>query len=318
MFSRKRAANRLSLKDYRDKIKLIHAEYGENSEKPPLEPPLKKRKESFNDYVEMQSGVNDASSNNYNDSNNSFNDYVEIQSDVNDASSNNSNVINQNKIMQVAEFIEELNVLLKSGITIGEKNIPVEIMCFICDLPARAFIKGTKGHTGFNSCERCVVHGYKKGSVIFPVDESNKRSDNSFRMQVDPDHHHKVSLLTLITSHVDMIQDFVLDFMHLGSLAIMKRLLTEYWMKPEKIGLKKEQILRISQRLVNISDQIPVEFERTTRSLAQVKRFAVLDIIYLNLFFFLFLILFVIMVLFTLTPQTVCHYFFISFNGFFV
>uniref|UniRef100_A0ABD2XJY6 Transposase domain-containing protein n=1 Tax=Trichogramma kaykai TaxID=54128 RepID=A0ABD2XJY6_9HYME len=169
-----------------------------------------------------------------------------------------------------SQFVQELNILLKSGITIKEKLIPVELMCFICDMPARAMIKCTKGHTGFEACERCTVHEYKDGSTIYPVDQCIKRSDESFRKQVYPHHHNSTSPLTHITLPVDMIKDFVLDFMHLGSLGIMKKLLVEYWMKPKKVGLPRQEILRISQRLVNLSCQIPEEFQRTTRSLGDV------------------------------------------------
>lgn len=40
------------------------------------------------------------------------------------------------------DFINEIQVLLKDGLTIREKIITVAIRCFICDSPARAYIKG--------------------------------------------------------------------------------------------------------------------------------------------------------------------------------
>lgn len=40
------------------------------------------------------------------------------------------------------QFITELNVVLVEGITVKNKHFDVRIKCFICDSPARAFIKG--------------------------------------------------------------------------------------------------------------------------------------------------------------------------------
>lgn len=55
--------------------------------------------------------------------------------------------------------------------------------------------------------------------------------------------------------------------MHLIDLGIVKKLLMVLWMPGHKTSLNKTQISRISQRLMNFSKQIPVEFQRITRSL---------------------------------------------------
>ena len=57
------------------------------------------------------------------------------------------------------DFIEELNNLLKNGIVINGHHFNVEVMCLICDRPARSFIKCIKGHGGYFACERCDVKG---------------------------------------------------------------------------------------------------------------------------------------------------------------
>lgn len=38
-------------------------------------------------------------------------------------------------------FVEELIVLLETGIKITDHQINISVRCFICDSPARAFIK---------------------------------------------------------------------------------------------------------------------------------------------------------------------------------
>lgn len=42
----------------------------------------------------------------------------------------------------LAQFVEELNQLLRTGIKINNYTIRIKIKCFICDTPARAYIKG--------------------------------------------------------------------------------------------------------------------------------------------------------------------------------
>ena len=65
-----------------------------------------------------------------------------------------------------------------------------------------------------------------------------------------------------------MINDFVIDSMHLFYLVIMKRLLREYWTEtgsPTK--LSNSNMKKLSERLKYLSTKILVEFQRTTRSL---------------------------------------------------
>lgn len=81
-------------------------------------------------------------------------------------------------------------------------------MCFICDTPARAFVKQTKGHTGFYACERCTVKGYRIGRrTVFPLDEGEHRTDSSFRNQENKPHHHpqKTPLTDIDSSYLDLI-----------------------------------------------------------------------------------------------------------------
>ena len=56
------------------------------------------------------------------------------------------------------DFVEECAKLIEEGVKIGNTIYKVEISAFVCDTPARAFVKCTKGHSGFYSCERCEVN----------------------------------------------------------------------------------------------------------------------------------------------------------------
>lgn len=50
------------------------------------------------------------------------------------------------------EFIEEAKKLLDDGFTFRGKRIRFRIVLYICDAPARSFLKCIKSHTGFFGC----------------------------------------------------------------------------------------------------------------------------------------------------------------------
>ncbi|XP_033213649.1 uncharacterized protein LOC117170728 [Belonocnema kinseyi] len=92
------------------------------------------------------------------------------------------------------DFTTEVNRLQANGVTIMEQRFNVRIHWFICDTPARAFIKGTKGHTGFYACERCEIRGFKEDRVPqFSRIHCPERTDESFRRRSQQRHHNPKS-----------------------------------------------------------------------------------------------------------------------------
>lgn len=65
------------------------------------------------------------------------------------------------------DFMEEINQLFAEGIIINGHRFEVEVHFFICDTPARSFLKDVKGHGGFWACERCEIKGERvnRGTV---------------------------------------------------------------------------------------------------------------------------------------------------------
>ena len=101
----------------------------------------------------------------------------------------------------------------------------IELMCFICDTPARAFVKCTKGHTGYYACEGCVITGVRfMGRTIYPLLNCEMRSDASFRKMENADHHKQETPLLAVQS-LDLTKDIVIDSMHLILLGETKKLL---------------------------------------------------------------------------------------------
>jgi len=87
------------------------------------------------------------------------------------------------------DFVTELRDLIQNGMIISGKHYTFNIHSFVCDAPARAFIKGIKGHSGYNACEKCVQVGEYHGKVIFPVMDAPLRTDAAFDARADEDHH---------------------------------------------------------------------------------------------------------------------------------
>ncbi|KAJ8669523.1 hypothetical protein QAD02_000782 [Eretmocerus hayati] len=173
----------------------------------------------------------------------------------------------------VEEFVIDLNHLLSEGLTVEEVHVQVKCHCFICDRPARAFLKKINGHTGFFSCERCFIAGLKpRGTTIFPYEECALRTMLSFLLKVNSHHHKGTSPLLAIKPDppderpLDLVKLFILDFMHLGPLTNMKNLLL-YWTTESGLKIPQQDIDKICKRLKNISKQIPEEFQRSTKSL---------------------------------------------------
>ena len=92
---------------------------------------------------------------------------------------------------------------------------------------------------------------------------ADKRDDSSFRQQKQPEHHNGRSPLLNIFPAINMIYIFALDFMHLCCLGVMKRLLEFCLTTIADTKLNRVQRLQLTQRLTNLSTQIPVEFQRT-------------------------------------------------------
>lgn len=57
------------------------------------------------------------------------------------------------------EFVDEMTLLVTSGTIIDDKYIEIKFHNLICDVPAKAYLLNTKGHTGFYSCYKCDIRG---------------------------------------------------------------------------------------------------------------------------------------------------------------
>lgn len=116
-------------------------------------------------------------------------------------------------------FVDELKLLMTSGIVFGTLEIPVALHALICDAPAKAFALSLAGHTGYYSCTKCVVQGeYCQSRVCFPNLTAERRTDASFRSKMQQRHHTGHSILEELP--MDMVKHVPLDYMHLVCLGV--------------------------------------------------------------------------------------------------
>ena len=127
------------------------------------------------------------------------------------------------------EFNSELKELLSVGVRVGERQFILRIHSFVCDAPARRFLKCIKSHNAYSACERCTIEGIYDGKAMryFPCPGETivKRSNTSFRSQQDPDHHLNDIVSPLSVLPCDFVFDFPLDYMHMVLLGVVKKLL---------------------------------------------------------------------------------------------
>ncbi|KAJ8915730.1 hypothetical protein NQ315_000665 [Exocentrus adspersus] len=162
----------------------------------------------------------------------------------------------------MSDFVQDIVELIDNGFLYNGTKYTVKIVAFICDVPAKSFLKCVKGHSGYMSCTKCDIEGIYVGNrICFPSLEGfHLRTDSSFRTKEQESHHMETTILENIPG-LDMIKSFPLDYMHLVCLGVMKKLLNNLW-----------QTKNISDKCLELKNEIPKEILRRPRSLSEVKR----------------------------------------------
>lgn len=86
----------------------------------------------------------------------------------------------------LAQFVTELKMLCEVGVEVGGKHFIVRIGYFVCDNPAKSFIKHVVQFNAYRACDKCEVKGvYEKGRMTFRCISASNRTDESFRYVSD-------------------------------------------------------------------------------------------------------------------------------------
>jgi hypothetical protein len=174
------------------------------------------------------------------------------------------------------EFVKEISHLETEGFHCNNVNYIVRIKAFVCDAPARAFIKCIKGHTGYYGCERCEQKGKSVARrVIFSEINSKKRTDESFIKQSQEEHHKDTSPLSIL--NIGLVTGVPLDYMHLICLGVMKRLMMQWLRGSYKVRISMQQVENISKDLLASRSSVCVEFQRRPRHLSEIDRWKAVE-----------------------------------------
>lgn len=169
------------------------------------------------------------------------------------------------------DFVDEVSELLKLGVQYNNRKLQLTIHSFVCDAPAKAFIKSIKSHGGYSSCDKCVEPGqYVNGRVILKSTSCLRRTDEAFLIQQDEEHH--VGISPLLKLQIGMVSCFPVDYMHACCLGVMRKLLN-FWVSgklPIRFSGQVSNI--ISEHLTSSKAWIPREFNRKPRKLDELQR----------------------------------------------
>lgn len=171
----------------------------------------------------------------------------------------------------IEEFLQEVKLLLESGFHYKGKHYGVTIKAFICDAPARAYLKCVKGHTAKVGCDRCQIVGTWEGRVVYNTGKTgDAKTDYDFMRFGYQGYQTRLS--PLIKARILCVQQFSLEYMHIGCLGIAKRMLTFLRQGPTICKLRRQEKDAISDKLENLSGKMPSEFARQPRSLKDLDR----------------------------------------------
>ncbi|XP_063061794.1 uncharacterized protein si:dkey-242h9.3 isoform X6 [Engraulis encrasicolus] len=169
------------------------------------------------------------------------------------------------------DFLKEYKSIKDNGVLYEGQTYNINIDALICDAPARAYLKCIKGHASYESCERCAVQGTRvERRMVFGDQEATLRTDDGFaRMQY---RNHQTDLSPLIAAGIPGVSSFVLDYMHMVCLGVVRRMLVYLTRGPKICRLSARQKDAVSQKQIGLRGKMPSEFARQPRGLQEMDR----------------------------------------------
>lgn len=169
------------------------------------------------------------------------------------------------------KFVEDCMRLKADGVCVNNVKFSFSVSKFCADAPARSFLKAIKSHNSYFGCERCNVEGEWLGRVIFPIDNSNVRTNETFRNKTHPEHH--IGDSVLLQLGIDMIRQFPLDYLHLMCLGVGRKTIRTWVKGRVPLKLRSSDIETINQNVQVVKKYFPSDFQRKPRSFNEIEYF---------------------------------------------
>ena len=170
------------------------------------------------------------------------------------------------------KFVNEMMELSSTGIKINGLDYLVRISCIVADAPARSFLKCSVQFNAYFGCEKCQEKGRWLGRVVFEGVKASLRTDATYRLQLNPEHHHGTSPL-LSLDYLGLVSQIPLDYMHLICLGVMRKFMNIWVRGKIPHRLSAGQIKLISSHLEKLKRFVPTEFSRKPRSLRDLDHY---------------------------------------------
>ncbi|XP_045461549.1 uncharacterized protein LOC123671627 [Harmonia axyridis] len=171
-------------------------------------------------------------------------------------------------------IIDEINSLKERGINYNGKVYTFDIHCFICDAPARSYLRQTVGHTSKLGCEKChIVGDYENHRIIYAQKNLklfNPKLDQDFIAEPLPTYIKEKS--PLLRANIKMVTQFPIDPMHLLFLGVVKRLLVNYFFATSPVKLSQKIMKEIDDRVFILYEYITSDFPRKCRTFKELRR----------------------------------------------
>lgn len=172
------------------------------------------------------------------------------------------------------DFVVEGSDLCNNGLLYEGKLYQVRFNCFVCDLPAKAFVLNVRGHNFTNGCTKCEVTGQSINKrMSYQDSEAEARTDEGFRNK-EYEHYHLGESPLERVPFVNMIKMFPIDPMHQIYIGTCKKILKFlFGPKPSNNKLNNRIITSASEESMRLRKSIPCEFQRRGREMERCGSF---------------------------------------------
>lgn len=169
------------------------------------------------------------------------------------------------------KFVEELFNLCSEGLKIEKNMYEVKVGAFCFDTPACPFVKNVKGHNGYYGSDKCNCEGvYKNHKMLYTDLRASQRTDMSFLLKEDPNHHRGFTPLQNLG--IGMVTQFPIDYMHSICLGVMRKLLFCWRDGSRLYRITKNNLLKLNEHISLTGKFWPAEFNRKPRGLNELER----------------------------------------------
>ena len=149
------------------------------------------------------------------------------------------------------------------------RNCTAYLRCIICDNPMRSYLKGTKGHGGYWSCDRCIQEGeIIRHIMTMKITDAPLRTDRDFHtyhvndISIDEHVTHPHRHYPFVDFGFKMVSGFVIDTMHTVHMGSFLRRLEGLASVAREGKLTETELAAVEKRIEFYRHCRPYDFHR--------------------------------------------------------